>query len=109
MTTARPLYKRDLCVRLRLAAEIVQKHPGAKVALEDAAQIILVFRGAQFPADFLRQWRSIIAGVTANNTVSIPEGIRGLTDHEVQSLGLQIVALYRDVCEPELTDRPSNK
>ena len=109
MRAPRPVYKRDLCTRLRLAAEIVQKRPGGRSALEDAAQIILVFRGAQFPADFLQQWRSIIAGVTANNTVSIPEGIRGLPDHEVQSLGAHIVALYRDVCEPELTDRPSNK
>src|SRR6266576_1068717 len=99
MTAPRPLYKRDLCMRLRLAAEIVQKRSGNRSALEDAAQIILVFSDAQFPADFLPQWRSIISGVTANNTVSIPEGVIALADHEVQSLEARIVALYRDVCE----------
>jgi hypothetical protein len=97
----RPEYKSGMCHRLRSAARLVSKHPGSRHHLEMAAQTIIVFREAQFPADFIRQYREITAVISRDWTASIPEVIPALSDDEVAALSKKIIALYEDVCEPD--------
>lgn len=93
-------FKTGICHRLKRAAEAVRHRPRDREQMTMAALALAPLLDHQFPADFRRQFTDIMHVLTKRHTCDVGRGVEQLSEAEREALGVQIVELWEDTCEP---------